>query len=224
MQIGFIGAGRLGQALAKRLVAAGHAIMLSNSRGAEAVRDTAERLGCRAGTAKDAAKFGEVVVVSVPLRALPSLPAVTIGRRIVVDTCNYYPERDGLFPDLESGAETTSGLLQKTLPNAVVVKVFNSVLASHLVRGGAVLPGGRRHALPYAADDLAMGNLVAQLVNDAGFDAVFAGPIKESWRFERARPSYCRVLDAHSLRALLETTRRIDFVPEGSWRCCKSIR
>jgi hypothetical protein len=218
MQIGLIGAGRLGQALAKRLVAAGHTIMLSNSRGVEAVRDTAERLGCRAGATEDAAKFGGVVVVSVPLKAFAALPAVAIGRRTVVDTCNYYPERDGLYPDLEGGAETTSGLLQKTLPHAVVVKAFNSVLASHLARGGAVLPGGGRHALPYAADDLTMGSLVAQLVMDAGFDAVFTGPIKESWRFERARPGYCRVLDAHGLCALLETTWRTDFVPEGSWR------
>ena len=218
MQIGFIGAGRPGQALATRLLAAGHTIMLSNSRGAEAVRDTAQRLGCRAGAAEDAARFGDVVVVSVPLKAFASLPAVAIGRRIVVDTCNYYPGRDGLFPGLESGAETTSGLLQKELPDALVVKAFNSVLASHLARGGAALPDGGRHALPYAANDLATGDLVAQLVRDAGFDAVFVGPIKESWRFERARPGYCRVLDAHSLRALLETTGRTDFVPEGSWR------
>lgn len=89
--------------------------MLSNSRGAGAVRDMAERLGCRAGT-EDAARFGEVVWVSVPLRAFASLLGVVIGGHIVVDTCSYYPERDGVVPGLESGAEATSGLLQKTLP------------------------------------------------------------------------------------------------------------
>ena len=192
--------------------------MLSNSRGADAVRDMAEGLGCRAGSAEDAARFGEVVVVSVPLKAFASLPGVAVGRRIVVDTCNYYPGRDGVYPGLESGADTTSGLLQKSLPDAVVVKAFNSVLAPHLARGGAVPPGGGRHALPYAADDTAAGGLVAELVKDAGFDAVFAGPIAESWRFERARPGYCRVLDAPRLREVLEATRRTDFVPEGSWR------
>jgi 8-hydroxy-5-deazaflavin:NADPH oxidoreductase len=125
--------------------------------------------------------LGEAIVC----RQLSQVRCRAHSRRIVVDTCNYYPERDGLVPGLEGTAETTSGLLQKTLPNVVVVKAFNSVLASHLARGGAVLPDGGRHALPYAADDLAMCGLVAQLVKDAGFDAVFAGPIKESWRFER---------------------------------------
>ena len=218
MRIGFVGSGRLGQALAKRLVAAGHDIMISNSRGREAVLQTAQDIGCQAGSASDAARFGDIVVVSVPLSAFALLPVEAMGERIVVDTCNYYPTRDGVRPELENGGETTSSLLQKTLPKAVVVKAFNSVLASHLARGGVATPDGERHALPIASDDPAAGAIVGKLVEDAGFASVFSGPIVESWQFERARPGYCRALSAAMLRQVLAETQRSDFVTEGSWR------
>ncbi|MBL8588882.1 MAG: NAD(P)-binding domain-containing protein [Methylobacteriaceae bacterium] len=218
MRIGFIGAGRLGQALAQRLVATGHEIMLSNSRGREAVQPIAARLGCAAGAAADAARFGAVVVVSVPLKAFDALPAQAIGGRIVVDTCNYYPQRDGEYPELERGQETTSGLLQKALPEAVVVKAFNSVLATHLARGGAPTPDGPLHALPYASDTAVGASIGERLIAAAGFDPVFCGALAGSWRFERARPGYCRALPAEALRSVLEQTTVTDFVPEGSWR------
>lgn len=218
MRIGFIGAGRLGQALAGRLVAAGHEVMVSNSRGADAVRETADRLGCRAGSAEEAARFGPVTVVSVPLTAFAALPAAAIGQRIVIDTCNYYPGRDGDHPELETGPETTSGLLQRQLPKAVVVKAFNSVLAAQLAQGGAEMPPGQRHALPIASDDAEAAALVAGLVRDAGFDPVIDGGLADSWRFERARPAYCRPLPVADLRAALAATGRDDFVAEGSWR------
>jgi 8-hydroxy-5-deazaflavin:NADPH oxidoreductase len=218
MKIGMIGAGRLGRALAQRLVAGGHEVMISNSRGVDAVSDIAADLGCRAGSARDAARFGDVVVVSVPLKSFGDLPAEDIGRRIVIDTCNYYPGRDGIRAELEKGTETTSGLLQKALPKSTVVKAFNSILAAHLARGGAETSSQGRHAIPIASNDADAAELVAGLVRDAGFDAVQAGPLAESWKFERARPSYCRPLDAAELRAALERTVRSDFVEEGSWR------
>lgn len=218
MKVGMIGAGRLGQALATRLIAAGHELMISNSRGADAVRETAEALGCRAGSAEEAAAFGEVVVVTVPLNSFGALPAAAIGSKIVIDTCNYYPNRDGPHPEFESGPETTSGALQKALPKAVVVKAFNSVVFPHLAEGGMTPEGGGHHALPIASDDAGAAEVVAGLVRDAGFEPVHAGPLSESWKFERARPAYCRVLDAAALRAALAKTGKGDFVPEGSWR------
>lgn len=218
MNIGIIGAGRLGQALATRFVAAGHTVMVSNSRGRDGVRDIAAAIGCQPGAAEEAACFGDVVVVSVPLKAFGLLPAQAIGNRIVVDTCNYYPARDGVRSELEGGGETTSGLLQKALPDAVVVKAFNSVLATHLAQGGAATPTGERHALPIASDDPQAAATVARLVEDAGFTPVVTGPIRDSWTFERARPGYCRALDAAELRKVLAGTGADDFVPEGSWR------
>lgn len=218
MKIGIIGAGNIGKPLAQHWARAGHEVMLSNSRGAEAVRETAEALGCRAGSAEEAARFGDVVVVSVPLHAFGGLPVAEIGSRIVIDTCNYYPRRDTVRPALEDGSEMTSGLLQKTLPEARVVKAFNSILAKHLAAGGAPTPTGGRHALPIAGDDAEAVEVVAGLVRDTGLDPVNAGPLAESWRFERARPAYCRPIDAAALRAALAATGRDDFVPEDSWR------
>lgn len=218
MKIGMIGAGRLGMALAKRLVMAGHDVMVSNSRGRDAVAETAHAAGCLPGSAEEAASFGDVAVVTVPLKAFGQLPAGILAGRIVVDTCNYYPNRDGVRAELEGGGETTSGLLQKALPGARIVKAFNSVLAPHLAEGGRPTGTDDRHALPIASDDRAAADVVAALVSDAGFEPVFAGPIADSWRFERARPGYCRVLTAAQLRKALAETRQTDFVPEGSWR------
>ena len=218
MKIGIIGAGRLGQALARRLVGAGHEVMLSNSRGHDAVREIARTVGCLGGSAEDAAAFGEIAVVSVPLSALNRLPVDAIGAKITMDTCNFYPARDGVHLELEGGGETTSGLLQKALAKAIVVKAFNSVLAPHLAKGGAAPADGARHALPTASDDADAAAVVGRLVDDTGFEPVFIGPIRDSWRFERARPGYCRVLGAAALRQVLAETKPDSFVPEGSWR------
>ena len=218
MKIGMIGAGRLGSALARRLLAGGHEVMISNSRGADAVSAVAAELGCKPGSASEASRFGNVVVVSVPLKSFDSLPAGDIGSRIVIDTCNYYPGRDGVREGLERGRETTSKLLQKALPDAKVVKAFNSILSTDLARGGGRTSSGAPHAIPVAGDDTDAAELVAGLVRDAGFDPVLAGPISDSWKFERARPAYCRPFDADQLRDALGRTKRSDFVAEGSWR------
>lgn len=218
MKLGIIGAGRIGQALATRLVPQGYDIMLANSRGVEAVREIAEAHGCTPGTAEAAARWGDVVVVTVPLNRLEALPVAAIGGRIVIDTCNYYPGRDGAHPEFETGPETTSGFVQKLLPQAVVVKAFNSIMSPQLAAGGAATAGGGRHALPIASDSPAAAEIVARIVRDTGLEPVFAGPLAESWKFERARPAYCRPLEAGALRAALAATRKTDFVPEGSWR------
>lgn len=223
MKIGIIGAGKLAFALARRLVASRHEVMISNSRGVEGVRSMAEDIGCLPGSAADASRFGSVVVVSVPLKSYGRLPVEAIGDRIVVDTGNYYPGREGVWAEFEDGTETTSGFLQKILPRARVVKAFNSILSTYLVRGGADLPGGARHALPIAGDDPAAVDVVAGIVRDAGLDPVNAGPLADSWKFERARPVYCRPLDAAELKAGLEQTTVKAFVPEGSWAAKQAV-
>ena len=216
MKIGVIGAGKLASALARRLVAGGHDVMISNSRGIEGVRDIAAQIGCQPGSAADAARFGEIVVVSIPLKDFGSLPIEAIGDKIVIDTGNYYPNREGVRPEFENGLETTSGYLQKLLPQARVVKAYNSILASHLAAGGAAIAGAR-HALPIASDDAAAAELVEDIVRDTGLDPVNAGTLADSWKFERARPVYCRPLNAAELRTGLDRTQRSDFVAEGSW-------
>lgn len=218
MKIGIIGAGRIGQALAKRLVPRGHDIMLSNSRGADAVREIAESNNCRAGSATEAALFGDIVVIAIPLNRLDDLPKAEISDKIVVDTCNYYPNRDGVRDEFETGPLTTSGYFQSLLPDARVVKAFNSIMSPQLAEGGVTTPTGDPHALPIASDDTSAADTVADVVRDAGLDPVFAGPLAESWKFERARPAYCVPMGAADLRTALEKTDKGDFVPEGSWR------
>src|SRR5690606_6863293 len=127
-----------------------------------------------------------------------------------------YPGREGVRPEFENGGETTSGLLQTLLPRAKVVKAFNSILSLHLSQGGAAIDGGQ-HALPIASDDPAATEIVADLVRDVGLEPVYAGVLEESWKFERARPVYCRPLVANQLRSGLEQTEISDFVPDGSW-------
>jgi predicted dinucleotide-binding enzyme len=216
MKIGIIGAGKLASALARRLVVGGHEVVISNSRGVEGVRDIAAGIGCRPGSAEDAARFGDVVVVSIPLKDYAALPLEAIGDKVVIDTGNYYPYREGVRAEFEDGSETTSSYLQKLLPRARVVKAYNSILAPHLAQGGADVAAGR-HALPIAGDDETAVDLVAGLVSDTGLEPIHAGTLAQSWKFERARPVYCRPLNAAELRTGLEKTERTDFVAEGSW-------
>ena len=121
-------------------------------------------------------------------------------------------------PEFENGSEITSGRLQKILPKAVVMEAFNSILADQLAAGGVRLSGAGRHALPIGSDSMDAAEVAAGLVVDVGLDPVYGGTLSESWRVERARPGFCRPLDADSVRETLEKTERGDFVPEGSWR------
>src|SRR5580704_5383767 len=105
MKIGIIGAGRIGQTVAMRLVSAGHDVMLSNAAGPQTLEKVKRALGqhARAGTVQDAAAYGDVVFVAIPVAATYGLPAADLGGKIVVDATNYYPQRDGRIPELDDG-------------------------------------------------------------------------------------------------------------------------
>ncbi|MFT3721550.1 NADPH-dependent F420 reductase [Pseudorhodoferax sp.] len=218
MKVGIIGAGRMAFALAAPLVRQGHAVMVSNSRGPASVLARAAAANCHAGSAEEAADFGDVVALAIPLHALAAVPVQPLAGKVVLDLINYYPGRDGVRPDLEAGATTTSELVARHLPASRVVKVFNAILADDLAcHGAAPLAPGRR-ALPMAGDDAAAKQVAARLVEDCGFDVVDAGPLAEGWRFERARPVYCVARDRAALADQLAATRRDSMVAEGSWR------
>lgn len=157
-------------------------------------------------------------MLAVPMSAVPELPAAPFAGKVVVDANNYYPDRDGPIPDLDDGRLTTSGFVARHLPGAKVVKAFNAILVNDLERDG--LPAGSpgRRALPIAGDDADAKRQVASLVSAFGFDVVDAGSLADSWRFERARPVYCRRFDKPGLEAALAATTRDDQVVEGSWR------
>ena len=143
-----------------------------------------------AGTAEQAAEAGDLVVVSVPVKAFAEVPAKPLAGKPVLDTGNYYPQRDGHVGELDTGALTSSGLLQRYLPDAHVVKVFNNIFFRHL--GSLARPHGSpdRSALPVAGDDAQAKAAVAAFLDSIGYDAVDAGPLAESWRQEPGTPAY----------------------------------
>lgn len=208
MKIGVIGAGFVGRAIGRLAVAAGHQVMLSNSRGPETLFSLRFGIGCEVGTAAEAAAFGELVVVAVPLAAYRAIPVAPLAGKVVIDTNNYYWERDGRIEALDRGATTTSEMLAQHLPASRVVKAFNAITMRDLEQDGRTAGSPERRALPLAGDDAAAKALVAGLVEAFGFDALDAGPLAEGWRFERGRPAYCVPLRTEELRRTLAATAR----------------
>ncbi|KAF2394208.1 NADPH-dependent F420 reductase [Pseudomonas frederiksbergensis] len=219
MRIGIIGAGFIGRAVAQLVIAAGHEAMLSNSRGPQTMSSVLSGIrGSQVGTVEEAAQFGEVVLVAIPLEHYRSLPARLLEGKTVLDANNYYPARDGHIDALDRFETTTSRLLAEQLPHSSVVKVFNAILAQDLLQDGRAKAAPDRRALPIAADDPVAKALVIQLLDEIGFDAVDAGGLDESWRFERAKPAYCIALNKDGLKAALAAAERQVELPEGSWR------
>jgi len=190
--LGLIGAGNIGSALARLAVNAGIDVVLSNSRGPETLQDLVKELGprARASTPAGAAEAGDWVVVTIPLRNIDQLPAEQLAGKIVLDTCNYYPQRDGRIPELDSEETTTSELVQRQLPGAKVVKVFNNIYVKHLASLARPSGAPDRTALPIAGDDAEAKRSVVELLDKLGYDAVDAGPLAEGWRFQRDTAAY----------------------------------
>ena len=157
MTIGFIGAGHIGSAVARAAVAAGHSVVLSNSRGPETLADLVTALGptARAATATEAADAGDIVVVTIPLKAIAHVPVEPLAGKVVIDTNNYYPQRDGHIPALDDESTTTAELLQRHLPASKVVKAFNHIIAAQINTDGTPAGTPNRRALVIAGDDAA---------------------------------------------------------------------
>ena len=190
--IGLIGSGHIGSQVARLAVAAGHDVVISNSRGPETLSALVAELGARAraATAADAARAGDIVVVSVPLKNYRDVPVEPLAGKIVIDTNNYYPQRDGHIPELDNESTTTAELLQAHLPTSKVVKAFNHIYAAELTTHGQPKGTPNRRALVIAGDDDGAKATVTHLLDQFGFDTVDAGPLKEGWRIQRDTPGY----------------------------------
>jgi predicted dinucleotide-binding enzyme len=209
-RIGLIGAGRIGSQLARLAVRHGHDVVLSNSRGPETLQELARELGshARAGTPAEAAEAGEIVVVTIPLKSIGSVPVVPLAGKIVIDTNNYYPQRDGHIPELDREETTTSELLQRHLPSSKVVKAFNHIYAAALTTDGQPSGSPNRRALAIAGNDADAKRVVAQLIDQFGYDVVDIGPLAESWRIQRDTPGYGPRRTAEELRRDLAAATR----------------
>jgi predicted dinucleotide-binding enzyme len=206
MRIGIIGAGHIGGTLARLFVRAGHQVGISNSRGPDTLQDAVAELGegAQAMTAEDAAEFGEVVVVSVPFGRYRELPTGGVAGKVVIDTNNYYPGRDGQFAELDRDEITSSDLLQAHLADARVVKAFNAIFWGRLLETGRPAGDPHRIGIPISGDDEEATRTVAELIDQIGFDAVDAGSLAEGGRKHQVGgPAYTKGLSTGELRALL---------------------
>ncbi|MEH1168415.1 NADPH-dependent F420 reductase [Micromonospora sp. CPCC 205539] len=221
--VGLIGSGNIGGTVARLAVDAGYDVVLSNSRGPETLTDLVDELGKRAsaGTAQDAAQVGDLVVVSVPLKAYRAVPVEPLAGKVVLDTNNYYPQRDGNFPELDADEITSSELLQQHLPTSRVVKVFNNIFFKHLAALARPTGAADRSALAIAGDDAAAKAEVTAFLDRIGYDAVDAGSLADSWRYQPDTPAYGTLYsadptdwehpaqgDADKLRTLLAAATR----------------
>ena len=190
--LGLIGAGNIGSALARLAVAAGLNVVLSNSRGPETLAGLFAELGeqARAATPAEAAQAGDLVVATVPLNTYAQLPAAALAGRTVIDTMNYYPERDDRIAELDTGEQTSSALVQRHLAGSQVVKAFNSIDFVRLSTSARPADADDRSALPIAGDDTAAKAQVAELLDALGYDAVDIGTLADSWRSEPGTPVY----------------------------------
>ncbi len=203
MNIGIIGAGNIGGTLARRLVALKHQVSVANSRGPESLAAFARETGARAVTVEEAARAGEVVIISIPLKSIPRLrrdlfQGVPDGV-VVVDTGNYYPrQRDGRIDPIERGATETRWVADQL--GRPVVKAFNNIYARHLLDRGRPKGTAGRIALPIAGDDPRAKEVVTRLLDELGFDAVDGGGLDESWRQQPGTPVYGTDFDAAGVR------------------------
>jgi 8-hydroxy-5-deazaflavin:NADPH oxidoreductase len=206
MKIGIIGAGQIGGTLTRRLAALGNDVFVANSRGPQTLAELTRETGAKAVSPKEAARSGEVVVVTIPEGHVPDLPkdlfAGVPDEVVVVDTGNYYPQqRDGRIAEIEAGLPESRWVERQI--GRPVVKAFNNIYARHLLELGRPKGAATRIALPIAGDDPRAKEVVMLLVEQLGFDPVDAGGLDESWRQQPGTPVYTSDLNADGVRRAL---------------------
>ena len=224
MKIGIIGAGHIGGTLTRRFSELGHEVYVANSRGPETLADLAAETGATPVSVTEAARKGEVVIVTIPEKNIPKLPSNLFegvsDRVVVVDTGNYYPQqRDGRIKAIEDGTTESRWVSQQL--GRPVIKAFNNIYAEHLLKLGQPEGTPGRIALPVAGDDPEAKATVLRLVNELGFDGVDAGGLDDSWRQQPGTPVYAKDFDAEGVKKALSEASK-ERTPE--WRAADSKR
>jgi 8-hydroxy-5-deazaflavin:NADPH oxidoreductase len=210
MKIGIIGAGNIGSALAGHFRKLWHTVLIANSRGPETLSKVAHETGAIPVATLEATKAVDLLVIAIPMKSVPSLPKDVLfdlpATSPIIDTGNYYPLRDGVINEIKAGmveSEWTSHALGRP-----VIKAFNNIMADSLVHKGLPKGSKNRIALPVSGDDANSKQLVMALLDKIGFDAIDAGPLSESWRYQPGTPAYCSDPTIQQLPALLQRAKR----------------
>lgn len=205
MKIGIIGTGAIGGTIAKKMAQAGHEVKVNNTDQADKLQTRAEELGVEAATLKNVVKDVDVIILSLPTIAIPTLPKDLLAgipeNVIVVDTSNYYPFRDADIEEIQNGKVESIWVSEQL--GRPVIKAFNNLLAETLANGGKNSGAEDRIAMAVAGDDSQAKKVIAALVNDAGYDAVDSGRLSESWRHQPGTPAYCTELNEEELKQAL---------------------
>ncbi len=210
MKIGIIGAGHIGGTAAKLFAEAGHEIAIANSRGAETLKDLVEEIGenAKAVSVEEAIDFGEIVFVSIPFGKYKELPRTGFEGKIVIDSNNYYPDRDGVFEDIEENKITSSELLAEHLNDANIVKAFNTIWFEHLkTQGNKDLPTENRRVIFLCGDDAEAKKKVSGLIEEIGFGAYDTGNLRGGGQTQAVGSAiYNRDLTVAEVEAVLQSS------------------
>ena len=213
--IGIIGAGEVGNHIARAAIASGYRVVIANSRGPETLAKMIEELGphAQAGTSAEAAAAGDIVVVAVPMKLINDMPEKELAGKVVIDTNNYMPWRDGQYPTIDRGEITEHEIRQAQLPASKIVKAFTHIQAPRILQWAKVSGSADRVALAASSNFPEAVKLVTNLYDQFGFDAVDNSPLSESWRTRPGQPAWRQErhtraeLEANLARAHRKTRR-----------------
>jgi 8-hydroxy-5-deazaflavin:NADPH oxidoreductase len=215
MKIGIIGAGAIGGTLVRHYTKSGHHVKMANASGIDKLKSLASQTGASAVPLKSVATDVDVIVISIPLIGILSLPNGLFNNCTpsipIVDTCNYYPIRDGMIEDIENGM-TESVWVSNKLQRAVI-KAYNSILYHSLVNSGLPKGTAGRLALPISGDDKQSKDLVSILVDHSGFDSFDYGSLQDSWMQQPGSPVYCTDLTLSQLKKSITKAKK-ELLPE----------
>jgi 8-hydroxy-5-deazaflavin:NADPH oxidoreductase len=208
--IGIIGSGHVGSSLARAALAHGYEVVLSNSQGPDSLAGLVQDLGpkARAATPAAAAAAADFAIVAIPVTTIDQVPAEPLAGKVVIATINYFPQRDGHIPAIDSGTTTVPGLLQAHLPASRVVRAFSMLDAADMSGDGHPAGDPRRRAIAIAGDDAAAKRLVAGLCDEFGFDTVDLGGLDESWRVDPGQKAFVTHQNVAQLAANVAGAKR----------------
>lgn len=202
MKIGFIGVGAVGQKLSPHFNKLGHEVAISSSRSPEALADTAKQIGAQAMAVNDVMAWSDIIVLATPMNVVPLFATDKLKGKILVDTNNYGPGRDGEIQEIIDGKPTTQWVSEH-FPGARIVKAFNNIMMSEFDEYARPKGALQRFALPVCSDDNEAKAFIMNIVDEIGYDPYDAGSIADSWRQQSFQPAYCIFSELSELKLLL---------------------